>query len=148
MRHAGRHTAIPGPRGYPPVGVFLQLRRDPLRYLTEAARQHGEVVSVPMGVRQAYLLAHPAHIQRVLQDQPDGYQKGAGVERIKPLFGEGLTTSEGTLWRRQSQFLRPLFQWQRLLPSVDVTVEATAALLALGALGREPPAHRPRGRAT
>jgi cytochrome P450 len=47
-----------------------------------------------------------------------------------PSSAEGLTTSEGTLWRRQSQFLRPLFQWQRLLPWVDVTVEATAALLA------------------
>jgi hypothetical protein len=77
MRHAGRHTGIPGPRGYPPLGVFPRLRRDPLRYLSEAARHYGEVVSLPLGVRQAYLLAHPTHIQRVLQDQPDGYQKGA-----------------------------------------------------------------------
>jgi hypothetical protein len=67
MRHPSRHPAIPGPRGYSPLGIFPRLRRDPLRYLTEAACQYGAVVSLPLGVRQAYLLAHPAHIQHVLQ---------------------------------------------------------------------------------
>jgi cytochrome P450 len=130
MGHPSEHTAIPGPRGYPPLGVFPRLRRDPLRYLTEAARRYGEVVSLPLGGRQAYLLAHPAHIQHVLQDQPDAYRKGASVARIKPLFGEGLTTSEGALWRRQRDLMRPLLQWQRLLPWADVIIEATSAMLA------------------
>jgi cytochrome P450 len=130
MTYPNRHPAIPGPRGYPPLGVFPRLRRDPLRYLTEAACQYGEVVSLPLGVRQAYLLAHPAHIQHVLQDQPDGYQKGAGIARIKPLFGDGLTTSEGALWRRQRRLMQPLFQGRRLLPRTDVITEATAAMLA------------------
>jgi cytochrome P450 len=88
------------------------------------------VVSLPLGARQAYLLAHPAHIQHELQDRPDGYCKGAGIARIKPLFGEGLKTSEGALWRRQQRLMQPLFQWQRLLPWTDIITEATAALLA------------------
>jgi hypothetical protein len=70
MSLSNRHPAIPGLLGYAPVGLFLRLRRDPLRYLSEAARRYGEVVSLPLGVRQAYLLAHPAHIQHVLQGQP------------------------------------------------------------------------------
>src|SRR5262245_13755984 len=130
MRHSSRHTAIPGPHGYLPLGIFPQLRRDPLRYLSEAACRYGAVVSLPLGVRRAYLLAHPAHIQHVLQDQPDHYRKGGSVSRITPLFGEGLTTSEGVLWRRQRQLMQPLFQWQRLLPWTDVIAEATAAMLA------------------
>jgi cytochrome P450 len=130
MRRSGRHTAIPGPRGSPPLGIFPQLRRDPLQYLTAAARRYGEVVSLPLGTRWAYLLAHPAHIQHVLQDQADQYRKGAGVARIKPLFGDGLTTSEGARWRRQRQLMQPLFHWPRLLPWTDVIAEATAAMLA------------------
>jgi len=88
------------------------------------------MVALPLGVRRAYLLAHPAHIQHVLQDQPDHYRKGISVGRITPLFGEGLTTSEGVLWRRQRQLMQPLFQWQRLHPWTDVIAEATAAMLA------------------
>jgi cytochrome P450 len=130
MRHPSKHTAIPGPRGYLPLGDFPRLRRDPLRYLTDAARRHGEVVSLPLGVRQAYLLAHPAHIQHVLHDQPDAYRKGASVPRIKPLFGEGLTTCEGALWRRQRDLMRPLFHWQRLLRWTNMITEPTAAMLA------------------
>src|SRR5262245_41170362 len=130
MRHSSRHTAIPGPHGYLPLGIFPQLRRDPLRYLSEAACRYGAVVSLPLGVRRAYLLAHPAHIQHVLQDQPDHYRKGGSVSRITPLFGEGLTTSEGALWRRQRQLMQPLFHRQQLLPWTDVIAEATAAMLA------------------
>jgi cytochrome P450 len=130
MKRSGRHMAVSGPRGYPPLGIFPQLRRDPLRYLTEIARRYGEVVSLPLGTRRVYLLAHPAHIQQVLQDRADRYRKGASVARIKPLFGEGLTTSEGAPWRHQRQLMQPLFQWQRLLVWTDVIAEATAAMLA------------------
>jgi len=98
--------------------------------LTAAACRYGAVVSLPLGVRRAYLLAHPSPIQHVLQDQPDHYRKGVSVRRITPLFGEGLTTSEGVLWRRQRQLMQPLFQWQRLLPWTDVIAAATAAMLA------------------
>jgi cytochrome P450 len=129
MRRSSRHTVIPGPHGYPPLGIFPRLRRDPLRYLTAVACRYGAVVSLPLGVRRAYLLAHPTHIQHVLQDQPDHYGKGLSVGRITPLFGEGLTTSEGILWRRQRQLMQPLFQWPRLLPWTDVIAEATADML-------------------
>jgi len=88
------------------------------------------MVALPLGVRRAYLLAHPAHIQHVLQDQADHYHKGVSVGRITPLFGEGLTTSEGVFWRRQRQLMQPLFQWQRLHPWTDVIAEATASMLA------------------
>jgi cytochrome P450 len=129
MSRFSRPTAVTGPHGYPLLGIFPQLRRNPLRYLTEAARRYGEVVSLPLGVRRAYLLAYPAHIQHVLQDQPHRYRKGASVARIKPLFGEGLTTSEGALWQRHRQLMQPLFQWQQLLPWTNVIAEATAAML-------------------
>jgi cytochrome P450 len=130
MRRSIRPTVIPGPRGYPPLGIFPQLRRDPLRYLTAAAYRYGAVVSLPLGIRRASLLAHPAHIQHVLQDQPDHYRKGVSVGRITPLFGAGLTTSEGVLWRRQRQLMQPLFQWPRLLVWTDLIAQATAAMLA------------------
>jgi cytochrome P450 len=129
MRLSSGHTVIPGPWGYPPLGIFPQLRHDPLRYLTTAACRYGAMVSLPLGVGRAYFLAHQAHIQHVLQDQPHRYRKGASVGRITPLFDEGLTTSEGALWRRQRRLMQPLFQWPQLLPWTDVIASATAAML-------------------
>jgi cytochrome P450 len=87
------------------------------------------VVSLPLGGRQAYLLAHPTPIQHVLQAQLDHYRKDVGGGRITRLFGAGLATSEGVLWRRQPQLMQPLFQWPRLLPWTDVIAAATAAML-------------------
>jgi cytochrome P450 len=52
------------------------------------------------------------------------------LARIKPLFGEGLTSSAGAHWRRQRHLMQPLFQWQRLLPWMGIVTEATAAMLA------------------
>src|SRR5262249_50516913 len=128
-KHSSRHTAIPGPHGYLPLGIFPQLRRDPLRYLSEAACRYGAVVSLPLGVRRVYLLAHPAHIQHVLQDQPDPYRKGTSVARITPLLGGGLATGEGPPCAPQRPLTQPLFQWQQLLVWTDVIAEATAAML-------------------
>jgi cytochrome P450 len=129
MRYSGRHTVIPGPCGHPPLGIFPQLRRDPLECLTAATCRYGAVVSLPLGLRRAYLLAHPTPIRHVLEE-PDLYSKGASVGRITPLFGQGLTTSDGVLWRRQRQMMQPLFQWQRLLRWTDVIAAATAEMLA------------------
>jgi Cytochrome P450 len=50
------------------------------------------------------------------------------VARIKPLFGEGLTTSKGALWQSQRHLMQPLFQGRRL-PWADVIAEATTAML-------------------
>jgi cytochrome P450 len=59
---------------------------------------------------QQHRAAMTVYVQHVLQDQPHHYRKGASVARIKPLFGEGLTTSKGALWRRLRQLMRPIFQ--------------------------------------
>ena len=126
-----RHPPIPGPSGYPLVGSLPHFWRQPLQCLTAAAQQYGEVVSLRLGGRPVYLLNHPDHIKHVLEDQHTRYRKSvARVARIKPLFGEGLTTSEGTLWRRQRRLLLPAFQPQRLVAWASVITEATAAMLA------------------
>jgi hypothetical protein len=66
MRRSSRHPAIPGPSGDPSLDMFLHLRRATFRYLTAAACRYGEVVSLPLGVRQVYLLAHLTYIRHVL----------------------------------------------------------------------------------
>ncbi len=115
--------AAPGPRGYPFVGILLQMRRDPLGFLSEAARRYGDVVSLKMGPMQAYLLSHPDHIQHVLQDHHRNYRKSRFVERVKPFLGEGLATSEGETWKRQRRLAQPAFHRQQIAALARVVTQ-------------------------
>jgi len=119
----------PGPRGYPLVGVFPEARRDPLGFFLESRRRYGDVVSMRFGTRRLYLLSHPDDIKHVLQDNPHGYGKSAPAARIRPLFGDGLTTVDGEHWRRQRRLMRSAFQPREVAFLVPVIAEATNEML-------------------
>jgi cytochrome P450 len=82
-----------------------------------------------LGFHRAYLLSHPDHIKYVLQDNYGAYHKSSPAVRIRPLFGESLTTIDGDRWRRQRRLMRPVFQPQRLESFVPVVLETTAGML-------------------
>jgi len=124
-----RAQAIPGPRGYPLLGAFPRARRDPLGFFLAASRTYGDVVELPLGVRRLYLLSHPDHIKSVLQDDASSFHKGEAAARIKPLFGESLTTVDGAEWYRRRRLIRPVFSSQRMVALVPMIVRATEAML-------------------
>lgn len=84
--------------------VTLQaLRRDPFPFVTNLAQTYGDIVRLPFGTRNLYLLNHPDFIRDVLVGKP-GYfakQKDTDAEgaylhhmsRILPLFERQLTTT-------------------------------------------------------
>lgn len=127
--YSRKPQAIPGPQGSPILGVWPHLRQNPLQFLTDAAYQYGEIVSLRLGFQRVYLLTHPDHIRYVLQDNSQNYHKSARVESIKPLFGEGLTTSEDSLWQHQRRLIQPLFKHQRMETFASVVIEMTTAML-------------------
>jgi len=130
MSGSARVSAIPpGPRGYPLLGVFPQARRDPLGFFLETARTFGDVVTLPLGVRRLYLLAHPDQIRYVLQEADRHFLKRPAAERIRPLFGASLTTVDGEDWLRRRRLMRPVFTPQRMAALVPIIVEATDAML-------------------
>jgi cytochrome P450 len=128
-RGAPPSPAVPDRRGAPVIGVALQLRQDPLQVLLARAHRGGNIVYLGRYPRRLYLINHPRYIQHILLDQPHHYVKRPSINRITPLFGTGLTTSDGALWQRQRRLLQPLGQSQRLLALVPVMTAATTAML-------------------
>jgi cytochrome P450 len=106
--------SAPGPRGYPLVGMLPHMKRDVVQFFIQIAREYGDVVAFKMGPRLAFLCTAPHHVQHILQDNHRNYTKGPLIRRVMPLLGNGLTTSEGELWRAQRRLLQPAFHRQRL----------------------------------
>jgi cytochrome P450 len=94
----------------PLLGVLPALARDSLE-VVERARELGDVVQLAVaGQHSVFVLATPAHIRHVLQDNHANYRRTPFHDRLKVFLGEGLATSEGALWQRQRRLLQPAFR--------------------------------------
>ena len=106
----GRRTILTkGPRQRFPGEFTITAARDPLTFLTRAARRYGDVVEFSLGGGRAVLLAHPDDIRDVLVTNGRLFHKGRGLQRARLLLGEGLLTSEGEFHLRQRRLASPAF---------------------------------------
>jgi cytochrome P450 len=109
----------PGPRSRIPLYPIFARLRDPLGFLTNAAK-YGDVVYTRVGPIDVYLLNHPDYIKDVLVRNNRMFKKGRGLERAKRLLGEGLLTSEGEFHRRQRRLSQPAFHRKRIMAYAEV----------------------------
>lgn len=103
------------------------LRKDPLAFLSKVAAR-GDLIRIGRAPYPVFLVNHAASIRHVLQDNHSNYLKNPAAARVKPLFGEGLTTADGERWHRQRRLLLPLFQHGRVLSLAPLVTEAVADL--------------------
>ncbi len=104
----------PGPKRKFIGGSFLAFRRDPLSFLQQSAREHGDVVYFKMGPQEVFFLNHPDYIKDVLVTHHQNFIKGRALQRAKRLLGEGLLTSEAEFHRRQRRLAQPAFHRPRV----------------------------------
>jgi cytochrome P450 len=102
--------------------MLPQLRSDPLRTFRDAADQYGEIVYLKAGPYDGYLVSSPADIKHVLQDNARNYHKSPLYDRLRDNLGDGLLTSEDSVWLRQRRLAQPAFHRQRLMAMADVMV--------------------------
>jgi cytochrome P450 len=115
MSAAVSSRAFPtGPRAAYPGQFLLQLRKDPIKFITELTARSGPVVGFSLAKYRVVVLAEPELIHRVLVTDAASYVKGRGLEVAKRMLGDGLLTSEGELHRQQRQLLQPVFQARKV----------------------------------
>lgn len=120
----------PGPGTLATLAIGPRFRRDPLGTTASVVRRYGDVICSRFGPWRFYTVFQPAHVQHVLHDHHDNYVKGALVARARILIGDGLVTSEGTLWRRQRRTIQPAFHRPSIVtlaPAITAGVETMLA---------------------
>jgi cytochrome P450 len=104
----------PGPEQGFFDGLRSPLRRDPLPFMSRAAREYGDIVCLRFLHFRTYLLFHPDHIEDVIVNNARKFIKGRVLRANRHLFGNGLLTSEGEFWLRQRRMMQPAFHRNRI----------------------------------
>ncbi len=72
------------------------MRRDPIRTLLDAVRDHGEIVHLRMLHRHVVVLIDPDHVRHVFQDNAANYSKQTpGFRVLRTFLADGLLTNDG-----------------------------------------------------
>ncbi len=125
---ANENRVPPGPRGWPLLGMALQVLRDPLGTLQRIAREYGDIVTIPIVSDTRILLNHPDYIEQVTVIQQSKFHKSKLTKDVTGrLLGEGLLISEGDFWRRQRRLAQPAFQRNRINEYAATMVESAEA---------------------
>lgn len=125
MQATQERKKIPGPKGKPIVGVGLQLKADPLKFLQELHQNYGDIVRADLGSRKAIFLFNPAHIKYLLASNNSNYHKGNNFKYLKEVIGDGLVTIEDEEWRRHRQIIQPVFHVNQLVDYLTQMNEIT-----------------------
>ena len=138
----------PGPKGHFLLGSLREIQRDELDYLMRLVREYGDVVRLRVVNHYAHILSHPRDIETVLISKNSNFIKSVFLRESPALFGDGLLTSDGSLWQRQRRALQPAFHHDHILAYTRIMLESTARMLATWQDGDERDVHQDLTRLT
>ncbi|ELZ02448.1 cytochrome P450 [Natrialba asiatica] len=116
----------PGPDGLPLVGNQLAFLRHPYEFMTETAREYGDIAYWEDPTGPVYQLNHPDYIEQVLVQNNQHYVKGARFQNVLgPATGNGILNSEGAVWRRNRHLIQPAFRPDRIEEYASMMTEFT-----------------------
>jgi cytochrome P450 len=116
-------TNVPG--RWPVLGHTVPLLRDPLKLFTSLPA-HGDVVELRLGPLPVHVVTTPELSWQVLATDAEKFDKGLVFDKMRPLFGDGLATSNGELNRRQRRLVMPAFGRTRIAGYADTTITKLA----------------------
>ena len=102
---------VPGP---PPAWPLVQLPEmapagTRFEVVQRWRRQYGDVFKLHLMSRPTVMVMNPVAATRMLVDNAKNYPKSAAYDKLRPLLGNGLLTSEGDFWLRQRRMMQPFF---------------------------------------
>jgi cytochrome P450 len=106
-------------------GHLPHFRKDPLGFLQSCVEDGRDLVPLRFLHRRVLLVNDPQYIETILTSQSKNFRKTIGYRTpfMRRLFGQGLLTSEGTLWTHQRRLAQPAFHRERIASYANVIVQ-------------------------
>jgi len=114
-----------------PISLLLfasRLGRDPVAFQRGRFERYGDIYTSRVRDVVTLVTRHPDHLQRVLVDDGDSYQKpteGIGAAELRRVLGNGLLSSNGDFWRQQRRQVQPAFGVAHLRAYAETMVTYT-----------------------
>jgi cytochrome P450 len=97
---------------------------------TASLRHHGDIVRVDLGTMRTYFVTSPRLVHELLTAKGALFRKGLLFDKLSPIFGNGLGTSNGAFHRRQRRMVAPAFHRDRIARYAETMASAVAELTA------------------
>ena len=117
------------PGRLPLLGHTLPMLRRRWKF-TAGLRRHGDVVRVDLGTLRTYFVTNPRLVHELLTAKGALLRKGVLFDKVLPIFGNGLATSNGEFHRRQRRMVQPAFHRDRIARYAETMARAVAELTA------------------
>ncbi|WP_429393969.1 cytochrome P450 [Robbsia andropogonis] len=119
----------PGPKGGPVLGNRIAFSQDPLSFLLNCSREYGDVVRV---AKQTYFVNRPDLIHTIFHNKDGTFSKTDPYDTTQnhSAFPASVMNSSGSEWADKRRKLRPAFQSDPILQSVEQASSASHLILA------------------
>ena len=108
-------SALPRePKGNPILGHALSLSGNALPFLLASAADYGDLIPLRFFGKRILFVNHPDHIAHVLATCHRQVVKGISRRSDHILLGDGISLSEGNVWRRERRLIQSAFYRERL----------------------------------
>ena len=111
-----------GPKGFPVLGSFLDIKKDALNFFVNLSQQYGDVVPYWIGPEKVFLINDPECIRYVLTVNQRNYGKSKFFRKLKPLTGGSMVMSDGDKWLKLGRAALPAMQGAALPRMADQIV--------------------------
>ncbi len=120
----------PGPGGNFLTGGLAGFISDPLTFMLDCARDHGDIVFFKLGWNPVFQVSDPEYIKEVLVSKGSVFPKAKlDIDVMGRFLGRGLITNGGEPHRRQRRLAQPAFHPRRVASYADVMVEYTLEMM-------------------
>lgn len=118
--------------GLPMIGNLLPFSRNILGFAQQCVNTYDALVEVKIMGGSCYIVTHPALVEEVLVTKNQYFVKDEGFKAFtRPVFGDGMVTSDGDFWLRQRRLAQPAFHRQRIAAYGDVMTGFAARTVEL-----------------
>lgn len=111
------------------IGSAADLQRDRLAFLMRIFHECPDADRMRVFNRTIYHFYHPDGVKHILVDNHANYVKGALIEPIRNIAGNGLFSADGELWLRQRRLMQPAFHRERIAGFGTIMTDLTTQML-------------------